>query len=125
MTFREILQKLVDQTPGARGAAVVDADGIALDEYAAAAQDLDLAGIAVEFQGVLGQASKVAGSVFGGAALRELILCAGDQQLLLRRIDDEFFLIVALRRDAILGKARYLADLLLPDLRSSLSNTTL
>ena len=120
MTFREILQKLVDQTPGARGAAVVDAEGIALDEYAAAGEDLDLAGLAVEFQTVLAQATKVAGSALGGAPLTELMLRAGDQQLMLRRVDDEFFLIVALRRDAILGKARYLADLLLPDLRSQI-----
>jgi predicted regulator of Ras-like GTPase activity (Roadblock/LC7/MglB family) len=117
MTFREILQRLVDQTPGAQGAAVVDAEGIALDEYSLSA-DLDLAGLAVEFQGVLVQATKVAGSALAGSALAELTLRAGEHQLLLRRLDDEFFLIVALRRDGILGKARYLADLLLPELRS-------
>jgi predicted regulator of Ras-like GTPase activity (Roadblock/LC7/MglB family) len=120
MTFREILMKLVEQTPGARGAAVIDAEGIALDECVAAGEDVDLAGLGVEFQGVLAQATKVAGSALGGSPLAELLLCAGDQQLLLRRIDDEFFLIVALRRDGVVGKARYLADRLLPDLRSAL-----
>jgi predicted regulator of Ras-like GTPase activity (Roadblock/LC7/MglB family) len=120
MTFREILQKLVDPTPGARGAAVIDAEGIALDEYTAAGVEVDLAGLGVEFQGVLAQAAKVTGAALGGAALAELVVRAGDHQLLLRRIDDEFFLIVALRGDGILGKARHLADRLLPDLRSAL-----
>jgi predicted regulator of Ras-like GTPase activity (Roadblock/LC7/MglB family) len=120
MTFREILQRLVDHTPGARGAAVIDAEGIALDEYLAAGDELDLAGLGVEFQGVLDLASKVTAAAFGGEALGDLALGAGDHRLLLRRIDDEFFLIVALRRDGLVGKARYLADLLLPDLRSAL-----
>jgi len=124
MTFREILHRMVDQTPGARGAAVVDAEGIALEEYAKG-PDLDLAGLAVEFQEVLGQAAKVAGAALEGAALSELTLRAGDQQLLLRRIDDEFVLILVLRHDGILGKARYLCDLLLPDLRSSLATSAL
>jgi predicted regulator of Ras-like GTPase activity (Roadblock/LC7/MglB family) len=121
MTFREILQRLVDQTPGARGAALIDGEGIALDEYTAPGEELDLAGVAVEFQAVLAQASKAASRALGErAALGEAWLRAGDQHLLLRRVDDEIFLIALLRRDALVGKARYLADLLLPDLRSAL-----
>lgn len=122
MTFREILCKLVDQTPGALGAAIVDGEGIAVDEYSVRGPELDLSGLAVEFQGVLAQAAKVAGAALGGSALAEMTLHAGERQLLLRRIDDEFFLIVALRRDGILGKVRYLADSVLPELRSSLAS---
>ena len=125
MTFREILCRLVDQTPGALGAAIVDGEGIAVDEYSAPGPELDLTGLAVEFQGVLAQAAKVAGSALGGSALSELTLRAGERQLLLRRIDDEFFLIVALQRDGILGKVRYLADCVLPDLRSSLASNAM
>jgi predicted regulator of Ras-like GTPase activity (Roadblock/LC7/MglB family) len=125
MTFRDILRKLVDQTPGAQGAAVVDAEGIAVDEYSIEGSDLDLAGLAVEFQGVLSQATKIAGSALGGAPLSELMLRAGDHQLLLRRVDDEFFLVVALGRDGVVGKVRYLADLVLLDLRSSLASGAL
>jgi len=123
MTFREILCKLVDLTPGALGAAIVDGEGITVDEYIVDGLDLDLAGLGVEFQSVLSQAAKVAGSALG--SLSEMMLRAGDRQLLLRRIDDEFFLIVALRRDGILGKVRYLTDGLLPELRNSLSSSAM
>ncbi len=121
MTFREILAKLVDGTPGALGAAVMASDGIAVDEHIRDGVDLDLATVVVEFQRVLEQARKVSGAVYGeGHGLRELILTVDSQQLYFRQIDDEFFVVIALESTGTLGKARYLVRCLLQELQEEL-----
>ena len=93
MTFREILEKVVLQTPGALAGAVMAADGIPVDEYELEEGSVDLSAVAVEFQRVLDQSRKVAGALYGesGGGLDELILITSGHQLLFRQLDDEFF----------------------------------
>ena len=122
MTFREVLSKVVDSTPGARAAVVMGTDGIPVEEYRAEGTDLDLPTMAVDFQRVLEEAQKVTmqmGSDSGGP-LEEVILKTGRIQVLFRPIDDEYYLIVALERTGFMGKARYLVSSLLQDLREEL-----
>ena len=122
MTFREILQKLVEETPGALAGAVIASDGIPVDEFQLEDADIDLTVVAVEFQRVLEQAHKATGAFYGGAEakLDELILVTGSHQLLFRQLDDEFFVVVALTPQGMLGKARYLVGCLLRDLQEAL-----
>jgi predicted regulator of Ras-like GTPase activity (Roadblock/LC7/MglB family) len=118
MTFREILQKLVDDTPGASGAAIMASDGIPIDEYTRSG-DVDLVGLAVEFQGAVEQVGKAA-SVTTGGGMRELVLSTGLEQLYFRRIDEELSLFAVLDRDGIVGKLRYLAAQLESELKAAL-----
>lgn len=124
MTFREILAKIVDPTPGAVAGVIMAADGIPLEEYRVpgAAGEVDLSSVAVEFQRVLEQARKVAGALYGGSgeALSELVLVTSGHQLLFRQVDEEFSLVVALDPAGSLGKARYLARMLLQEVREAL-----
>lgn len=124
MTFREVLAKIVDGTPGALAGAIMGSDGIPIDEYGTAGSRLDLASVAIEFERVLDQARKVAGALFGGerpqGALEELVLMTPGLQLLFRQIDPEYFLVVALERTGSLGKARYLVRTVLHDLQEAL-----
>ncbi|MFQ5513089.1 MAG: roadblock/LC7 domain-containing protein [Myxococcota bacterium] len=122
MTFRQILEKIVNDTPGALAGAIMAADGIPVDEYGRSAERVDLASMAVEFQRVLEQARKVSGTIYEGRTpvLQELILITSGHQLLFRQIDDEFFVTVALTPLGSLGKARYLVRSLLDDLRREL-----
>ena len=53
MTFREILQRLVEDTPGALAAVLMGSDGIPIDDYRASGARIDLPALAVEFQRVL------------------------------------------------------------------------
>ena len=124
MTFREVLIKVVESTPGARAAVVMGADGIPVEEYRAEAEgtDLDLPTMAVDFQRVLEEAQKVTaqmGSDAGGP-LQEVILKTAGIEVLFRPIDEEYYLIVALERTGFMGKARYLVSSLLQDLREEL-----
>ncbi len=122
MTFREILERVVLQTPGALAGAVMAADGIPIDELEREEGSVDLAAVAVEFQRVLDQSRKVAGALYGasGGGLEELILITSAHQLYFRQIDDEFFVAIALKSSGSLGKARYLVRSLLRELREAL-----
>ncbi len=120
MTFREILATLVDGTPGAVAGAIMAEDGIAVEEYARECSRIDLTALAIEFQSVLGQARKVAGSLDGDGSLHELVLLTTHHQLLFRLIDEEYFIALALEPGGALGKARYLLRGLLRELRAGL-----
>ena len=122
MTFREILTNLVDRTPGALAAAVMAADGVAIDEYAREGAEVDLGAIAVEFGRIFGQSQKVAQALWGArdGELDELLLVLGSHQVLFRKLDEDSFLILALEPGGLVGKARWLARNLLQEIREAL-----
>ncbi len=122
MTFREILTTLVDRTPGALAAAVMAADGVAIDEYAREGAEVDLGAIAVEFGRIFAQSAKVAQMLYGArdGELDELLLVLGGNQILFRRLDEDSFLILALDHTGLVGKARWLARNLLQEIREAL-----
>jgi predicted regulator of Ras-like GTPase activity (Roadblock/LC7/MglB family) len=122
MTFREILTTLVDRTPGALAAAVMAADGVAIDEYAREGADVDLGAIAVEFGRIFAQSQKVSQALYGArdGELDELLLVLGAHQILFRRLDEDSFLILALDHTGLVGKARWLARNLLQEIREAL-----
>ena len=122
MTFREILQSLVDQTPGALAAAVMAGDGVAIDEYARPDADVDLGAVAIEFGRVFHQSQKVAGALDASraGALEEMLLVTGANQLYFRQLDDDSFLVIALDATGMVGKARYLARAFAQEIRESL-----
>ncbi len=122
MTFREILQSLVDQTPGALAAAVMAGDGVAIDEYERPGAEVDLGAIAIEFGRVFHQSQKVAGALDASraGALEEMLLVTGSSQLYFRQLDDDSFLVIALEPAGIVGKARYLARAFAQEIREAL-----
>ncbi len=122
MTFREMLAHVVDNTPGALAGAIMGRDGIAIEEYLVVRDAVDLNAIAVEFERVLDQAEKVVGALFGrgSGGLQELVLTTGGPQILLRPVDEECFIVLALERTGGMGKARYLVGSILQDLHEAL-----
>jgi predicted regulator of Ras-like GTPase activity (Roadblock/LC7/MglB family) len=122
MTFGEILQRLVEDTPGALAAVLMGSDGIPIDDYRAAGARIDLPALAVEFQRVLEEARKTSSALYGDARgrLAELILNTSENQLLFREVDAEYFVVIALEPTGSLGKARYLMRSLLRDLQREL-----
>jgi predicted regulator of Ras-like GTPase activity (Roadblock/LC7/MglB family) len=122
MTFREILARIVDGTPGGLAGAIMGSDGIPLDEYAVSGTSLDLTAVAVEFQAMLEQADKAARALYPEAAqaVRELTLRTADHQLLFRPIDEEYSVVVAIEEAGSLGKARYLVRSVLHEISEEL-----
>jgi predicted regulator of Ras-like GTPase activity (Roadblock/LC7/MglB family) len=122
MTFREILAQIVQGTPGGLAAAVMGSDGIPIDEHRSAGESLDLAAVAVEFQRVLDQAKKVSATLYGRGEIEpeELVLVTAEHQLIFRQIDAEYFVVMALEKNGMLGKARFLIRALLESIRQEL-----
>jgi predicted regulator of Ras-like GTPase activity (Roadblock/LC7/MglB family) len=122
VTFQEILAKVIDGTPGALAGAIMGRDGIAIEEYLVVRDSVDLNAIAVEFERVLDQAEKVVGALFGrgSGGLQELVLTTGGMQILMRPVDEECFIVLALERTGGMGKARYLVASILHDLHEAL-----
>ncbi|MEX2209093.1 MAG: hypothetical protein WEF50_22985 [Myxococcota bacterium] len=122
MTFREILQSLVVETPGALAAAVMAGDGVAIDEYAKPGCDVDLGAISIEFGRVFHQSQKVAGALDASraGALEEMLIVTGASQIYFRQLDDDSFLVIVLESTGIVGKARYLVRTLVQEIREAL-----
>lgn len=112
MSFSSILRSIVDGCGGGLGAALMGNDGIAIDQFAAtsagsptSAEDVSAAGI--EFGRILEEIRKASDALSGGA-VAEVVVSLARFHLVLRVVDDETFLVLALAPDGNLGKARYL-----------------
>jgi len=111
MSFARILQDIVDRCPGALGAALMGSDGIPIEQVAsrdagaAVADEVGMLG--VEFGRVLEEVGKAAHASEAGAP-EELSLRMERFQLILRHVDPETYLVMALAPDGNAGKARFL-----------------
>ena len=124
MSFRSILQTIVDGCGGGLGAALMGNDGIPIEQVtgrqgtpSVPRDDVSAAG--VEFGRILEEIRK-ASDALGGGALAETVVSLAHFTLILRHIDDDTFLVLALAPDGNLGKARYLIRRHLLELREEL-----
>jgi predicted regulator of Ras-like GTPase activity (Roadblock/LC7/MglB family) len=124
MSFKTILQAIVDGCGGGLGAALMGNDGIPIEQVTAgsAAPGMprdDVGAAGVEFGRILEEIRK-ASDALGGGALTETVVSLAHFTLILRHIDDDTFVVLALARDGNLGKARYLIRRHLLELREEL-----
>jgi len=111
MSFAAVLHEIA-RGCGAVGAALLGSDGIPIESVrgeaapeSPVAEELDTAG--VEFGRILVEIRKASDSV-GGGAVEEAALRLARVALVLRPVDEDTFVLVALPPDGNLGKARYL-----------------
>jgi len=126
MSFEKILQTIVDECGGGRGAALMGLDGIAIAEASSSAgvdADDPLAGdvssAGVEFGRILGEMTKASDSL-GTGSVREAVLSLARATLIFRAVDEDLVLVIALHPDGNLGKARYLIRRHLAEIRAEL-----
>lgn len=124
MSFQPILRSIVDECGGGLGVALMGPDGIPIDQTlasTASARDFEeeLGAAGVEFGRVLDEMRK-ASDALGGGALTEAVVSLARFILILHVVDEESFVVLALRPDGNLGKARYLIRRHLPALRAEL-----
>jgi predicted regulator of Ras-like GTPase activity (Roadblock/LC7/MglB family) len=126
MTFETILQGIVDDCGGGFSAALMGLDGIAVAQVTAKGGrdredplggDATFAGI--EFGRILGDMSKASDALDAGP-LRESVISLARVQLVFHTVDEDLVLVLALRPDGNLGKARYLIRRNLPAIRAAL-----
>ncbi len=112
MSFDSILREIVDECGGGLGAALMGNDGIPIAQVAPSrpAQTFDaddMAAAGVEFGRILDEIRKVAAALDGGA-LGEAVVSLERFTLVLRVVDSDSFLVLAIAPDGNLGRARYL-----------------
>jgi predicted regulator of Ras-like GTPase activity (Roadblock/LC7/MglB family) len=110
MSFESVLRTIVEECPGALGAALMGSDGIPIAQIAArgAAEDADeVTVLGVEFGRILDEARK-AGDASGAGAALELSVRTERFQVVLHALDAETYLVLALTPDGNVGKGRYL-----------------
>jgi len=124
MSFASILQEIVDECGGGLAAALMGADGIPIEEVQASGEvgeslsdGVDVLG--VEFGRILGEMRKASDSV-GGGALEEVSVRLSNFWVLMRIVDEETYLVLAIEPDGNMGKARFLMRRQLLALRDEL-----
>ncbi|GAB4198336.1 MAG: GTPase [Sandaracinaceae bacterium] len=107
--FREVLSDVVDRTEGGLAALVMGMDGIAVDSYVRddLPQPLEVENVGMEFSVILKDIRKAAELVDAGAA-REVTIQGERMTTVIRLINDDYFVALALRPDGNYGKGRYL-----------------
>jgi len=126
MSFETILQSIVDECGGGCGAALMGFDGVAVATVGPSAGPLvddplrgDVTNAGIEFGRILGDMTKASDSL-GTGAVRESVLSLARATLIFHTVDEELILVLALRPDGNIGKARYLIRRNLPEIRAEL-----
>ena len=124
MSFASILQEIVDECGGGLAAALMGADGIPIDQVEASGEvseslsdEVEVLG--VEFGRILDELRKASDSVAGGA-LEEVSIRLANFWVLMRVVDEETYLVLAVGPDGNAGKARFLMRRQLMTLREEL-----
>lgn len=113
MSFRERLKRIVDQVDGSIAALIMGYDGIPIDESIKPQVSLDVQLLAVEYATLLKEIKKTV-DVLKTGSMEEVMITTGELRILIRTINDEFFMVLLLGKEANFGLGRYLLSLNAP-----------
>ena len=105
--FREMLENVIERTEGSLGALIMGTDGIAVEKVLGedgADANLDVA--AAEFTSLVRNAQR-AGNDTGLGALRELVVSLEGAIMLMRLLNKDYFVVLAIGADGNLGRGRF------------------
>ena len=107
MTFEESMRELLESCPGARGAAIVDPDGIPV---VVSPEDASLDVLGAELATILHDLAEAARELQHGQ-LEQCSVFAEGAVIVLTTIAAGYFLVLVLGRDGLAGKGRFLSRL--------------
>ena len=107
MTFEESMKELLESCPGARGAAIVDPDGIPV---VVNPEDESLEVLGAELATILHDLAEAARELQHGQ-LEQCSVFAEDAVIILTTIAAGYFLMLVVSRDGLAGKGRFLSRL--------------
>ncbi|MCG5055918.1 MAG: hypothetical protein KA712_23420 [Myxococcales bacterium] len=117
--FRETIQKVVDRVDGGLAGILMGFDGISVEAYTRPPATTDINTVGMEFAHVLTQVRRAAELLEVGG-LQEVTLKTDELAVLVRVLDDEYFLACAMKPEGNLGKARYLLRISAPVIQAEL-----
>jgi predicted regulator of Ras-like GTPase activity (Roadblock/LC7/MglB family) len=121
--FRESLQRVVDRVDGGMAGVLMGFDGISVEAYSrprdATDAGTDITTVGMEFAHVLTQMRRAAELLEVGG-LGEVTLTTEKLAVVVRVLNEEYFLACALAPGGNLGKARYLLRVAAPRIQAEL-----
>lgn len=108
--FKDVLRNLVEGTDGAVASILMGFDGITVDSYtrgSTASPPCSVETVGAEYSALLGQI-KQASSMLEFGSTSEVSVQADGMMTVLRLLNDEYFVALALEPSANLGRARYM-----------------
>ncbi len=105
--FKQILQTIVEQTPGGRSAILMGCDGIAVDSFC---QDVTSGdggqAVVVEFATIVKEVAHMA-SLLTVGELEEITVQCEQLTIILTMLTPEYFVALLLDKDGVTAKGRY------------------
>jgi predicted regulator of Ras-like GTPase activity (Roadblock/LC7/MglB family) len=108
--FKSILREVVENTDGALASILMGFDGITVDSYAGDKSQVDMETVGSEYSQVLTQIKQAAQMLEMGTA-NEVAVQAENMVTLMRLLNDEYFVALALTPQGNIGKGRFLLRL--------------
>jgi len=106
MSFTESLRKIMEDLEEAQGIALVGTDGIVVEERKRDTT-IDLPSLGAEYCTILKMTDKGMFSMGLGNS-EEMSVLTEKAVVVIRRVHEEYFLLLAIRKEGNFGKARYL-----------------
>jgi predicted regulator of Ras-like GTPase activity (Roadblock/LC7/MglB family) len=108
--FKTILREVVENTDGALASILMGFDGITVDSYSGGTSTVDMETIGGEYSQVLRQI-KAASQMLEMGTANEVAVQADNMVTLMRMLNDEYFVALALEPSGNVGKGRFLLRL--------------
>jgi predicted regulator of Ras-like GTPase activity (Roadblock/LC7/MglB family) len=118
--FQDVLRELVERTDGAIASLLMGFDGITVDSYSRLPATLNVESVGSEYSVVLGQIKQAAAMLDLGST-QEVAVQAENMTTVIRLLNEEYFVAVALEPAGNFGKARFLMRVQAPRLLERLS----
>jgi predicted regulator of Ras-like GTPase activity (Roadblock/LC7/MglB family) len=118
--FKSILREVVESADGAVASILMGFDGITVDSYASDGSSVDMETVGSEYSQVLMQIRQAAQMLDMGTA-SEVAIQAENMTTLMRLLNEEYFIAIAMRPQGNIGKARFLLRTSAPKLLENLT----
>lgn len=107
MAYKESLKAITEGVDGGLAAIIMGYDGIPIDEYLVASSHFDLQLLAVEYSNLLRDIRRTVDLLENGA-MEEVSIATDRLRVLVKVINEEFFLVLVITAAGNFGKGRYL-----------------
>ncbi len=107
MTFRDLFETMHRKDPLIRGGALAGSDGLAVEEWTAQPADRDLHALCAEMAQFFKESGRIS-SETGLGSTREVFVASENGLIFVRKVTDEYFLLLVAAPEAIQGKCRFL-----------------
>ncbi|MBI5640356.1 MAG: roadblock/LC7 domain-containing protein [Nitrospirae bacterium] len=116
MNFLDVLKETVDKVEGAVSAMIIASDGIPVQEYASE-RLIDLTGLGAEASAMIRDISLAAENLGLGEA-REFSIISDICGIIMRKINDEYYLALVIKPEGNYGKGRFVLKTTVPKIES-------